>query len=374
MLLAFPISNGMQPNTPTQFSVSAGTVAKVILVGVLAWGLFHLRDVLLVILTAVVLASAIEPFARALGKWHIARLPSVILIYLVFALVAVSIFYFFIPTLVSDVVGLFSNVPMLIDTVSGWSPFGALSAGAVLGVEGDSVASTGSFAFGDMLQAFRIVAENVSEGFLPTLSVFFGGAVSFVLIIVLSFYLAVQDDGIAKFLRIVTPIKHETYVIGLWRRAQEKIGLWMQGQLLLAALVGLLVYLGLTVLGVENALALAFLAALMETIPLFGPIIAAIPAVFAAYLSGGFSTGLMVVGLYIIIQQFENHLFYPLVVKKIIGVPPILVILSLIIGAKLAGFLGLLLSVPVATTVMEYLNDLQRSKITPPSSPVSANV
>src|SRR3989344_6138925 len=99
----------MQPIS--QFSVSAGTVAKAILVGVLAWGLFHLRDVLLVILTAVVLASAIEPFARALGKWHIARLPAVIFIYLVFALVAVAIFYFFIPTLVSDVVGLFSNVP-----------------------------------------------------------------------------------------------------------------------------------------------------------------------------------------------------------------------------------------------------------------------
>jgi len=362
----------MQPIS--QFSISAGTVAKVILVGVLAWGLFHLRDVLLVILTAVVLASAIEPFARALGRWHIARLPAVIFIYLVFALVAVAIFYFFIPTLVSDVVGLLSNIPALIDTVSAWSPFGALSAGAVLGVSGDGgAASASGFAFGDMLQAFRIVAENVSEGFLPTLSVFFGGAVSFVLIIVLSFYLAVQEDGIAKFLRIVTPIKHETYVIGLWRRAQEKIGLWMQGQLLLAALVGLLVYLGLTVLGVENALALAFLAAMMETIPLFGPIIAAIPAVFAAYISGGVSSGLLVIGLYLIIQQFENHLFYPLVVKKIIGVPPILVILSLIIGAKLAGFLGLLLSVPVATTVMEYLNDLQRRKITPPSSPVSAN-
>lgn len=355
----------MEPNTSPQFSISAGTTAKIIVVAVLAWALFYLRDVVLVVLTAVVLASAIEPFARALRRWHIARLPAVILIYLVFALVAVAIFYFFVPSLVSDVVNLLGNVPVLLDTVSAWSPFGA---GTALNAVGDGGGLAGKLAFGDMVEAFRIVAANVSEGFLPTLSVFFGGAVSFVLIIVLSFYLAVQEDGIAKFLGIVTPIKHEAYVIGLWRRAQEKIGLWMQGQLLLAVLVGLLVYLGLTVLGIENALALAFLAAVLETIPLFGPIIAAIPAVAAAYLSGGVQSGLLVIGLYLIIQQFENHLFYPLVVKKIVGVPPILVILSLIIGAKLAGFLGVLLSVPLATTVMEYFNDLQRRKISTSSA------
>ncbi|TSC84593.1 MAG: hypothetical protein G01um101417_124 [Parcubacteria group bacterium Gr01-1014_17] len=359
----------MQPITSPHFSVSAGTIAKAIAVAMLALALFYLRDVVLVVLTAVVLASAIEPFARTLRRWHIARLPAVILIYLAFALVAVAIFYFVVPALVSDVVSLLGNVPVLLNTVSTWSPFGVFGAEAALGtgVE-ESAPLAGKLAFGDMLEAFRIVAANVSEGFLPTLSVFFGGAVSFVLIIVLSFYLAVQEDGIAKFLGIVTPIKHEAYVIGLWRRAQEKIGLWMQGQLLLAVLVGLLVYLGLTVLGIENALALAFLAAVMETIPLFGPIIAAIPAVAAAYLFGGVSSGLLTVGLYLIIQQFENHLFYPLVVKKIIGVPPILVILSLIIGAKLAGFLGLLLSVPLATTVMEYLNDLQRRKISTQSA------
>ncbi len=353
--------------TSPNFSLSAGTIAKIIAVGVLAWALFYLRDVVLVVLTAVVLASAIEPFTRTLRKWHIARLPAVIFIYLIFALVAVAIFYFIVPALVSDVVNLLGNVPILLDTLSAWSPFGAGTALNAVG-DGSGGLAAGKLAFSDMVEAFRIVAANVSEGFLPTLSVFFGGAISFILIIVLSFYLAVQEDGIAKFLGIVTPVRHETYVIGLWRRAQEKIGLWMQGQLLLAVLVGILVYLGLTVLGIENALALAFLAAVMETIPLFGPIIAAIPAVAAAYLFGGVQSGLLVIGLYLIIQQFENHLFYPLVVKKIVGVPPILVILSLIIGAKLAGFLGLLLSVPLATTVMEYLNDRERRKIsTPPA-------
>ena len=205
--------------------------------------------------------------------------------------------------------------------------------------------------------------QSVSAGFVHSASSIFGGALSLILIIVISFYLAVQEDGVEKFLRIVVPIKREEYVLNLWKRTQAKIGLWMQGQLILAVLVGILVYLGLMVLGVRNALLFAVLAALLETIPLFGPIIAAIPAVAAAYVDSGASAGFIVAGLYLIIQQFENHLIYPLVVKKIVGVPPILVIISLLVGFKLAGFLGILLSVPLSSMLVEFLDDIQKKKV-----------
>ena len=71
----------------------------------------------------------------------------------------------------------------------------------------------------------------------------------------------------------------------------------------------------------------------------------------------------MVAGVYLIIQQFENHLIYPMVVKKIIGVPPMTVILALIVGAQLGGFLGIMVSVPIAALLMEYLDDVQKSKL-----------
>ena len=70
----------------------------------------------------------------------------------------------------------------------------------------------------------------------------------------------------------------------------------------------------------------------------------------------------MVIGLYVIIQQFENHLIYPLVVRKVVGVPPLLVILALIVGGQLAGFLGILISVPVAAAIVEFTDDIQREK------------
>ena len=136
----------------------------------------------------------------------------------------------------------------------------------------------------------------------------------------------------------------------------------MQGQLLLAFIVVVLVYLGLTILGVPYAFFLALLAGVFELIPVFGPILSAIPAAIIAFSDGGLSLGLMTVGLFLIVQQFENHLIYPLVVRKVIGIHPIMVIIALLAGAKLAGFLGIILSVPLAAALKEYIDDVERKK------------
>jgi predicted PurR-regulated permease PerM len=180
---------------------------------------------------------------------------------------------------------------------------------------------------------------------------------------VFSFYFAVIETGVDDFLEVVSPHKHKTYILDLWRRSRHKIGLWMQGQLLLGVIIGVLVYLALTILGIKHALLLAVIAAVFELIPVFGPILAALPAVLIGFVDGGVVTGLLVIGVYVLLQQFENHLIYPLVVTRVVGVPPLLVILALIIGAQLAGFLGMLLSVPVAATVQEFVNDIRERRV-----------
>ena len=98
-----------------------------------------------------------------------------------------------------------------------------------------------------------------------------------------------------------------------------------------------------------------------ELITYVGPTLSAAPAVLLGF-NDGLVTGLLVLGFFIIIQQFENHLLYPLVVKKMVGVPALMVIISMIIGAKLAGFLGILIAVPVAAVFMELLFDWEKKK------------
>ncbi|MDP1625344.1 MAG: AI-2E family transporter [bacterium] len=353
--------------------ITAGTIAKAIFLIFMAFLLFQLKGLVLVVLTAVVIASAVEPAAKWIIRHGIPRVFSVLIIYALLGVMFVSAFYYFVPPLLRDTSAFLSSVPDYINSVSLWNPFGEeeveRASAVAVSVSNDIEASraavqtdSGRISVSSLVSGIDEAISSVSAGFVHSASSAFGGILSFILIIVLSFYLAVQEDGIEKFLRIVAPRKHEVYVIGLWKRTQTKIGLWMQGQIVLALVVGVLVYLGLTVLGIKNALLFAVLAAILEMIPLFGPIIAAIPAVAAGYVDGGTSAALIVAGLYLIIQQFENHLIYPLVVKKIVGVPPILVILSLLIGFELAGLLGMILSVPLSSMLVEFLDDIHKSR------------
>src|SRR3989338_175188 len=342
--------------------ISSAAIIKTVVILALFWAVFYMRDLVVVILTAIVIASSIEPLIVWFGKRRVARTISVILIYLFLFILLAGIFYFFVPSLLSDLSDFLTKLPTYLDTVSVWNPFKGNVSPASPVVS--NLGLSQGLSISEFINEFNSGFTSASQGFFQTISSLFGGILSLVLIVVLSFYLAVQDDGVAKFLRIVLPIRYEEYVLGLWRRSQQKIGRWLQGQLLLGALMGILVYLGLTILGIKNAILLALLAMVFELIPVFGPILAAIPSTLVAFADGGVAKGFLVIGIYIIMQQFENHLIYPLVVRKIVGIPPILVILAILAGFKLAGVLGILISVPIAAVFVEFLDDLQREKIT----------
>jgi len=342
-----------------KISIDSGTIIRAIFFVVLAVILYLLRDVLLTFLAAVVIASSIEPITSKFERRGVPRLLAVIGIYVGVAIFAISMFYFFAPPLVEDISNIISRAPEYVDSLQIW---GAQNQ-SFFGVQVfNSFGGEGGISATQIVESLSDSVSGIGSGALGFFSGVFGGFMSFILIVVLSFYFSVQKDGIDTFLRIVTPIKNEDYIINLWKRSQRKMGQWLQGQMILGIIVMVLVYLGLTILGVKSALLLALLAGLLEILPLFGPIIAAIPAIAIALIDGGFSLALMVFGLYIIIQQFENHLIYPLVVKKVVGVPALVVIIALVVGGQLAGFLGMLLAVPIMAALMEYTGDIEARK------------
>lgn len=333
--------------------VTAGSVLTALLFAALAALLWFLRDIVLILLTAVVIASAMEPAILFFAKRRVNRVFAVILMYLLVAGIFLSVLLVFIPPLLGDAANFLSHLPQTLsqlnisDATHGLLPWGNV---------GEQISSA------DLLKNISATLADSTGGVFTTVSAFFGGLTSLVFIIVFSFYFSVQETGVDDFLRVVTPIKEQAYVLHLWKRSQDKIGKWMQGQLVLGIIVGVLLYLGLVILGIPNALLLAVIAGLFELIPVFGQIMAAIPALGIAFADGGFTALLLVAGLYVVVQQFEAHLIYPVVVKKVVGVPPLLVILALIVGAKLAGFLGILLSVPIAAAIQEFVSDVDREK------------
>lgn len=339
---------------PLTIAITTGAIFKVVLILVSAWLLFFLQSIVLDVLTAITIASAIEPAVKGLRRTGLPRVLCIILIYLLLIAGFFSIFYFFLPLLFQDFLIFVSGIPSYIDAINR------------SGMLDQYIAAFGISALPD-IGSETIVGD--LQGFMNTTFLgstannIFNGVFSFIIIFVFSFYFAVLETGVDDFLSIIVPKSHQKYALDLWKRSQHKIGLWMQGQLLLAVIMGVLVFLGLTILAVPHALLLAVIAAAFEIIPVFGPTLSAIPAVAIALGSGGLSLGLLTVALYVIVQQFENHLIYPLVVTRVVGVPPLLVILALIIGAELAGFLGIILSVPISAAIQEFIRDFKHDRI-----------
>ncbi len=338
-------------------SITAGTIIKTICFLVLFWLVYYLRDFVLIILSSIVIASAIEPMTAWLMHWRIPRVPAVIVIYVISISLLIGLTVWFLPLVFDDFFKLVNTVPQYIKSIS-FDDYMSSGPAAIFDHFKDNLAN--SFSFDDLLSSLGI-SQGATDGVVATAKYFFGSVVNLLLLIVVSFYLSVQEKGIESFLRLISHAKYEKYIADLWNRSQRKIGYWMQGQILLGLLIGVFVFLGLSVLGVKYALALAIFATVFEIIPVFGPILAAAPGIIVAF-SEGTTLGLMTFGFYIIIQQFENHLIYPLVVRKVTGVPPLLVVLFIIMGLELAGFWGALLAVPGAAVVMELVSDIEERK------------
>lgn len=338
-------------------AITPSTIVSAILVIAGAYTLWLLRDLVLLVITAIVIASAIEPEIAFLIRHHVPRFVAAISVYVLIFGSIFSLLYFFFPPIIADAAGFLSAMPQYLDTLNASGSFSSITNATSLIGNSHDIQS-----FVQTLFSLQSLFTAGSGSIIQVFVAFFGGIVSLMLVIVLSFYFALQDTGVDDFLRLVMPVAYEEYSVDLWKRAQKKIGLWMQGQILLSVIVAILVYLGLLIIGIPYALLLSVFTAIAEIIPIFGSLIAGTIAVIVSYSSGGVALGAVVLGLYVVVNQFESNLIYPLIVKKVVGIPPLLVIVALIAGYTLAGFLGVLLSVPVAAVILELITDFDKRK------------
>ena len=326
--------------------IEAKTIIKIILVVLAFVFLYLLRDVLVVLFLAIMIASAVSPFATWLEIKRIPRLLSVLVLYIVFFGLSAVLISLVIPILSYELSQLVQVLPKFFAGLN--NALESAQGSRYLGFVGDLQNILDSFS-----QFLQVSAASLFD-FVVNI---FGGFISFVAIIVISFYFSVMKQGIPSFLQSVLPNAYEGYMIGLWRRAEFKIGRWFQGQLLLALSVGLVVFVGLSLLNIKYALLLGIIAIIFELVPMVGPVLSAIPALGLAFAQSPM-LGIWVLVFYIVVQQLENHVLAPIILGKTIGLNPVTVIIALLIGAKLAGILGLLLAVPVAVVIVEVFEDM----------------
>src|SRR3989338_10059858 len=328
------------------------TIFKVILILLFFVFLYLLQDIIIILLFAVIIASAVTPFANWLDQKKFPRLLGVLLLYLSLFVLALFLLSLVVPFVTGETNQLIKDLPNFIDRVSVSLEKAQESSSRYVDFFNEML---------NLLDTFSSYLQASSRSAFSFVISIFGGLFSFLAIIVISFYLSVMRGGIESFIRSVVPREYEASVLNIWRRSEIKVGRWLQGQLLLALIVGLAVYVVLSFLGVKFALLLGILAMVLELVPNVGPVLAAVPAVILAFTQSP-TLGLWVVLAYLIIQQLENHILVPVVLGRTVGLNPVVVILALLIGFKLAGILGMVLSVPVAAIIVEILDELSHNK------------
>lgn len=344
----------------SHISVSTSTIFKFFLVPLFIFLLYFLRELVLVVLTAIVIASFIDssvPHFKKIGIKN--RVFGIAVFYVISILVLGGMFYLFAPLLITEIYNFSIFLSAYTQDVSFFNFF---QNEAFSGAKDIVNTLSGHFSLSTLLSVSKAFVLNLSGGFIQILFIIFGGLFNFVLIILLSFYLSVQEKGIENFLYIITPNKYDDYVVDLWTRSSRKIGLWVKGQMLLGFVVGVLIYLILSLLGIEYALLLAIITGIMEMVP-HGILVALVPVFAFSYLSDGLVGAFMVAGAYIIVHEFDVFLFTPLIIKKIVGLSPIVIILSVVIGFELGGVWGAILAIPISVIFMEFLNDIEKDKI-----------
>ncbi len=190
----------------------------------------------------------------------------------------------------------------------------------------------------------------------------FGTVVALVIVLVMAYYIAVQEEDARSAFHNFVPEKYQSVVATILKRVQEKMSRWLLGQLSLSLIIGVMYFIGLSIIGIDNALVLAFFGGFCEFIPYLGPILGAIPVVVLALSDSPFKALLALI-VVIVIQQTEGHVIVPKVMQKAVGLNPLVSITALLVGAELFGIAGALMAIPVATALSVIISELYRTHI-----------
>ncbi|NUM25692.1 MAG: AI-2E family transporter [Candidatus Buchananbacteria bacterium] len=343
-------------NKNLTINISTGTILKILGILLVFLFIYFIRDIILLLFISVIFAALIEPLVNWLEQKKVPRGLGVGLIYVTLLLFLFLTVRMLIPPIVEQIGLLTQNFPSLwsrlmenFESVRQYSQDQGLTENILSGLQG--------------LQTTLRQAAGSAYGFIVTV---FENIVNFVMILVITFYLVVEKDSVARLFRAVAPAKYHQHFSSLFIAIQKKTGDWARGQLILGLLIGILSFIGLIFLLPKYALVLALVAGLTELVPYIGPIIGAVPAVFLGFTVPPFSfgRGMAVLILYVVIQQVENNLLVPQVMKKSVGLNPVVIIIVMLIGARLAGIVGLILAIPVATAIGIIVKDfVQKSEL-----------
>ncbi|MBF6613730.1 MAG: AI-2E family transporter [Chloroflexi bacterium] len=361
---------------PTVIMATAGILGVL----VISFLLYRTLTLLLLLFLSLLIATAIEPLVNWLRRGPLNRSAGILVVYTGIFLVIAAIGLLTVPLAISQVgqIGTSLNqtvgeMKQSVNEIDKGQPNSFLRQQASAFVD---AASTALGQFGPAAtptatppatpQSNQQKVESVTTTALTIAEAFF----SVITIFVVAFYWLTERTLIKRAAISWLPPKRANRVRRVWDDIEVKVGGWVRGQLTLMLIVGLISAVGYLVIGVKYWPALALFIAVAEAIPLVGPYIGTAPAVLVALtqgvnekglfgVGGGIGLALIVVVFAILLQMVEGNVLIPRVMKNSVGISPLTVIVSILLGATLAGIVGALVAVPIAGSLQVIISDIK---------------
>ena len=326
--------------------ISWETILKIAVAGLVFYLIYLTRNILIWVIFALIISVLFNPAIDFLKRF-IPRTVAVVFIYVaVFGILGLSV-YLIAPIFVSEMRQFSQLIPEYFDKIS--PPLRGLGIGAFENFETFNGALEKSLA-------------DASSSIFSALGVIFGGIFSTVTILAISLFLSLEENGIDKAIKLLSPKRYEALVFSLWEKSQRKVAGWFGARILGSIFVGATTYLACYFLNIEYAVSFGIFAGVLNFVPIAGPVVSGAIMALIVGASAWLKAGFFLVA-FVLIQQIEGNVLSPVLTRKFIGLPPALVLIALIAGAKLWGMMGAFLAIPIAGIFFEFIRDfLQRRK------------
>jgi predicted PurR-regulated permease PerM len=331
-------------NQEQTLSISWESIIKLFVAFLVLYFLYMGKEIVLWFLFGLAISVLLEPAINFLRRIKIPKIIAILLVYFsIFGALGLLI-YLTAPVFMFELKQFSQYLPGYFNQIS---PF-------LQGLGIDMAESFGSFT-----EFLLGGLQESSRGVLNAVIAFFGGVSSSAFILAIAFFISIEEKVLEKFLVLISPKKYEGQISSFFEMAQSKVAGWFGARILACIYVGLGSLVVFYIFGVKYAFILALLAGFLNFIPYIGPLFTAlILTLFIIVSSGSWFAVLYVLIAVTIVQITENMILTPLLMKRLINIPPVLVIISLVLGAKIFGFLGAIFAVPVSGIFYEFLKEL----------------
>lgn len=324
--------------------ISWHTLWKIVVFGLIVSAIFLSREVFGILFASIVISLGLDPIVSFLEEKKINRILGTLFVFLGGFLLIGIVGYFVIPIFIVEASAFLRQFHNFMSAIFG------------IGFP-ETIVDTLIFSRDRLFEFLSTADISVAQ----TIRRFFSSAIFFAATVLTTFYLSIEKNGTERLLRVVLPDQYEKPVLEVFRRFKMKIRRWMAAQLSLSLLIGVVVGVGLWFLGVRYSFVLGVLAAILELVPVIGPIIVGLIA-FVIAVSDSFLLGIYAILFFFVVQQLENHLLIPIIMGRSMKVHPVVVLMALLAGGKIAGFLGIILAVPIAVIAQEIFDYVAEKK------------